>query len=99
MTGLFEEKLVRSYVGAQPVLIVVGPDGQSVRAFRDRIPGVDGAPDFYRMTRKQTRSAADGCGHRQRMELSGLRHLRESERRVPGARSHAQRLLVRLAEL
>jgi hypothetical protein len=28
----------------------VGPDGQSVRAFRGRIPDVDGVPDFYRMT-------------------------------------------------
>jgi hypothetical protein len=35
------------------VLIVVGPDGQSVRAFRGRIPGVDGAPDFYRLTANQ----------------------------------------------
>ena len=50
MTGSFKEKLVKGYVGAQPVLIVVGPDGQSVRAFRDRIPGVDGVPDFYRLT-------------------------------------------------
>ncbi len=32
------------------MLIVVGPDGQSVRAFRDQIPGMDGVPDFYRMT-------------------------------------------------
>lgn len=45
-----KEKLVKSNVGAQPVLIVVGPDGQSVRAFGDRIPGVDGTPDFYRLT-------------------------------------------------
>jgi hypothetical protein len=50
---VIQEKLVRSYVGAQPVLIVVGPDGQSVRAFRGRIPGVDGAPDFYRLTANQ----------------------------------------------
>jgi hypothetical protein len=47
---VIKEKLVASYVGAEPVLIVVGPDGQSVRAFRGRIPGVDGVPDFYRMT-------------------------------------------------
>src|ERR1700683_3429449 len=47
---VIQEKLVKSYVGAQPVLIVVGPDGQSVRAFHDRIPGVDGVPDFYRLT-------------------------------------------------
>jgi hypothetical protein len=50
---VIQEKLVKTYVGAQPVLIVVGPDGQSVRAFRDRIPGVDGLPDFYRMTANQ----------------------------------------------
>jgi Protein of unknown function (DUF3179) len=47
---VIQEKLVKSYVGAQPVMIVVGPDGQSVRAFRSRIPGVDSATDFYRMT-------------------------------------------------
>lgn len=45
-----KEKLVKGYVGAQPVMIVVGPDGESVRAFRDQISGVDGAPDFYRLT-------------------------------------------------
>ena len=35
---------------AEPVLLVVGPDDQSVRAFRDRIPGMGGAADFYRIT-------------------------------------------------
>jgi Protein of unknown function (DUF3179) len=50
---VIQEKLVRSYVGSQPVLLVVGADGQSVRAFRDRIPGVDGATDFYRMTQNK----------------------------------------------
>ena len=34
------------------MLLVVGPDDQSVRAFRDRIPGVNGASDFYRLTAK-----------------------------------------------
>jgi len=47
---VIKDKLVKDHVGAEPVLLVVGPDDQSVRAFRDRIPGVDGAPDFYRMT-------------------------------------------------
>ena len=45
---VIREKLVADRVGTQPVLLVVGADGQSVRAFRDRIPGVDGAPEFYR---------------------------------------------------
>ena len=44
---VIREKLVQDRVGAEPVLLVTGPDGQSVRAFRDRIPGVQGAPDFY----------------------------------------------------
>src|ERR1700678_2162011 len=43
------EKLVKDHVGSEPVLLVVGPDDQSVRAFRDRIPGVNGVPDFYRI--------------------------------------------------
>jgi hypothetical protein len=45
---VIREKLVQDRVGAEPVLLVVGPDGQSVRAFRRRIPGIQGAPDFYR---------------------------------------------------
>jgi hypothetical protein len=50
---VIRQKLVKDRVGAEPVLLVVGPDDQSVRAFRDRISGVDGEPDFYRMTAKQ----------------------------------------------
>ncbi len=45
-----KEKLVKDHVGAEPVLLVVGSDDQSVRAFRDRIPGMSGAADFYRIT-------------------------------------------------
>ena len=45
-------KVVKDRVGDEPVLLVVGPDGVSVRAFRDRIAGVDGAPDFYRIAGK-----------------------------------------------
>jgi hypothetical protein len=43
------EKLVKDHVGGEPVLLVVGPDDQSVRAFWGRIPGVDGVTDFYRL--------------------------------------------------
>lgn len=54
---VIKEKLVLDRVGSEAVLLVVGPDGQSVRAFRDRIPGnaevpgvagADDAPAFYR---------------------------------------------------
>jgi hypothetical protein len=53
---VIKEKLVKDHVGDEPVLLVAGPDDQSVRAFRDRIPGVDGAPDFYRMTASNPRA-------------------------------------------
>jgi hypothetical protein len=45
-----KEKLVKDLVGTEPVLLVVGADGVSVRAFEDRIPGAGGVPDFYRIT-------------------------------------------------
>jgi uncharacterized protein DUF3179 len=51
--AVVKEKLVKDHVGTEPVLLVVGPDDQSVRAFRDRIPGKEGAPDFYRLTVNQ----------------------------------------------
>jgi len=46
--AVIQEKLVLDRVGTEPVLLVVGPDGESVRVFRDRIPGTDGHPAFYR---------------------------------------------------
>ena len=48
-----KEKLIKDHVGASPVLLVVGPDDTSVRAFRDSIGGVDGPPDFYRLDGKE----------------------------------------------
>ena len=47
---VIKDKLVKDHVGSEPVLLVVGPDDRSVRAFRGRIPGVGGASDFYRIT-------------------------------------------------
>jgi len=38
--AVIKEKLVKDYVGSEPVLLVVGADDQSVRAFRGRIPVV-----------------------------------------------------------
>ncbi len=43
------EKLIQDHVGSEPVILVVGPDDQSVRAFWQRIPGIAGTPEFYRM--------------------------------------------------
>ncbi len=41
---VIREKLVKDRIGGKPVLLVVGPDGQSVRAFR-----VAAGEDFYRL--------------------------------------------------
>ncbi len=57
---VIREKLIQDRVGGEPVLLVVGADGQSVRAFRDRIPGVTGAPDFYRRPDGTLMDAATG---------------------------------------
>jgi hypothetical protein len=46
---VIQEKLVKDHVGSEPVLLVVGPDDRSVRAFRGRIPGATVATDFYRI--------------------------------------------------
>jgi hypothetical protein len=50
---VIQEKLVKDRVGADAVLLLVGADGQSVRAFRNRIPDVENAPDFYRLNAAQ----------------------------------------------
>jgi Protein of unknown function (DUF3179) len=42
------EKLILDRVGNEPVLLVVGPDNQSVRAFSRVLPDSRGVADFYR---------------------------------------------------
>ena len=44
-----QKKLVLDHVGGEPVMLVVGPDDQSVRAFRVRLAGAAGPIDFYRV--------------------------------------------------
>ena len=44
------EKLVIDRVGTEPVLLVVGQDNESVRAFSRVLPGGRGVADFYRLT-------------------------------------------------
>ena len=58
---VIQEKLVQDHVGSEPVLLVVGPDAQSVRAFRQRIPHVDGIPEFYRTVEEKTPAKLDAA--------------------------------------
>ncbi len=44
------EKLILDQVGTEPVLVVLGVDGESVRAFSRTLPGGAGVADFYRIT-------------------------------------------------
>ena len=46
---LIKEKLVHDRLGGVPILIVTGPDGQSVRVFRSQIPSNGEEADFYRI--------------------------------------------------
>jgi hypothetical protein len=48
-SAILKEKLIADRVGAQPVLLVLGPDNRSVRVFERRIPGVPTTPAFYRL--------------------------------------------------
>jgi hypothetical protein len=48
-SAILKEKLIADRVGAQAVLVVLGPDNRSVRVFERRIPGVAGTPQFYRL--------------------------------------------------
>ena len=45
---IVKQKLVRDHVGSEPVLLVLGPDNQSVRAFRARPADAKITPEYYR---------------------------------------------------
>jgi hypothetical protein len=47
--AILKEKLVQDWIGAEPVLVVVGNDNRSVRIFRRRISTLTSPPNFYRI--------------------------------------------------
>ncbi len=49
VSRVLHEMLVQDRVGDEPVLLVVGPDGKSIRAFRARLDDGE-APEFFRKT-------------------------------------------------
>ncbi len=57
--AVLREKLIQDRVGTEPILLVVGGDNRSVRAFRERIPGVEGTPQFYRIIDNPTDTRPD----------------------------------------
>ena len=56
---IVREKLVLDYLGHEPILLIVGPDGASVRVFRRRIPGFEGVPDFFRVVSETASKPGD----------------------------------------
>jgi hypothetical protein len=40
-------KLIEDRLGGEPLLLVAGPDGKSIRAFQARLPGQQIAPEYY----------------------------------------------------
>ena len=59
---VLKEKLVMDRMGNEPVLLVVGPDNQSVRVFHGRISGVGGIVSFYRVTDSSALFMDDATG-------------------------------------
>ena len=55
---VLKEKLVQDHVASEPIILLAGPDNQSVRVFRRRIPSVAGIPDFYRTPAKESQGFA-----------------------------------------
>jgi hypothetical protein len=43
-----KQQMINDLLGSESVLLAVGPDGQSVRAFSEEIPGLDMPPEFFR---------------------------------------------------
>jgi hypothetical protein len=58
--AVLKDKLIEDHVGAEPVILVLGPDDQSVRVFRRRIPGVSEVPEFYRVSPSEFMDDATG---------------------------------------
>jgi hypothetical protein len=47
---VLEQKVIQDELGGEPILLVVGVDGQSVRAFRRTLPQGGSSADFFRVT-------------------------------------------------
>jgi hypothetical protein len=59
VTRILDQKIVLDRVGGEPVLIVVGADGKSIRAFHRKIPEAQPSPDFYRSVNFREVKATD----------------------------------------
>lgn len=58
---VLEHKIILDRVGGEPVLIVVGPEGKSIRAFHRKIPEAPPSPEFYRSVNVREVKADDAA--------------------------------------
>ena len=56
--ALVKDKIIEDHLGSEPIMLVLGQDGHSVRVFRRRIPGAGMAADFYRVLAGQSTTPA-----------------------------------------
>jgi len=82
-------------VGGRPVVLLVGPDGKSVRGFEARLD--DRELELVKPTEGPAGEVVDL--HRQPLELPGRGHQRTAHRPPPDAGVCAQGLLVRLDDV
>jgi len=55
--AVLKDKLIEDHVGSEPIILLLGPDNESVRVFRRRITGVSDIPEFYRVAPTSATSA------------------------------------------
>ncbi len=58
VTRILSEKLIEDHLGAEPILLLVGPDDKSIRVFRARLNATGPEPEYYRQTTPLDHSAA-----------------------------------------
>jgi len=47
LARIVSAKLIEDRLGTEPILLVLGPDGKSIRVFQARLPGQTLAPEYY----------------------------------------------------
>jgi hypothetical protein len=49
LARILSAKLIEDRLGTEPILLVLGTDGKSIRAFQARLPGQTSAPKYYQI--------------------------------------------------
>lgn len=88
-------RMIQDRVAELPVLVVVGPDGASIRVFEAKLDGETTELTFMKGEGEKFNA---GRGNREHVELPGVRHRRKTSGALSERDRFAQGLLVRLDE-